>query len=293
MTPPQNRQTGFRGWLNRRTGLDDSARDALWTNPSPAALASLTYLARACCSFFISQIITGVFLALYYVPSADHAHTTVAYITKSVTAGSFLRSLHAYGASAMVIVLLLHLSQTYIYGAYKGRRELLWLSGCVLFGLVFAMAFTGYLLPWDQRAYFATAVGTNAVSEVPLVGESLKRLMRGGTDMGTLTISRFFVAHVFLIPACIFVLIASHIFLFRKAGAAGPFTEDPYQPKTKNRAFLSAPGADGSFSHRPADYRPRTALLFSCRPRWAPPPIPLIRNTFRGPSGITCPFFSG
>ena len=137
----------------------------------------------------------------------------------------------------MVVVLFLHLSQTYIYGSYKGRRELLWLSGCVLFGLVLAMAFTGYLLPWDQRAYFATAVGTNAVSEVPWIGESLKRLMRGGTEMGTLTISRFFVAHVFFVPACIFALVASHIFLFRKAGAAGPVSEDPYHPKQKTEPF--------------------------------------------------------
>ncbi len=137
----------------------------------------------------------------------------------------------------MVIVLFLHLSQTYIYGSYKGRRELLWLSGCALFGLVMAMAFTGYLLPWDQRAYFATAVGTNAVSEVPWIGESLKRLMRGGTEMGTLTISRFFVAHVFLVPACIFALVSSHIFLFRKAGASGPVNEDPYHPKQKAQLF--------------------------------------------------------
>ena len=137
----------------------------------------------------------------------------------------------------MVIVLLLHLSQTYIYGAYKGKRELLWLSGCVLFALVLGMAFTGYLLPWDQRSYFATAVGTNAASEIPLVGESLKRMLRGGTDMGTLTISRFFVAHIFLIPACIFALLASHILLFRKAGAAGPVSEDPYDPKQKPELF--------------------------------------------------------
>src|ERR1700732_4949919 len=233
---PREIESGFRGWLNRRTGLDTLLRTALY-EPIPGG-ARLAYVFGSGLLFiFISQIITGVFLALYYVPSADHAHTTVAYITKSVTAGSFLRSLHAYGASAMIVVLLLHLSQTYIYGAYKGRRELLWLSGCVLFGLVLAMAFTGYLLPWDQRAYFATAVGTNAVSEVPLVGEGLKRLIRGGTDMGTLTISRFFVAHVFLIPACIFILVASHILLFRNAGAAGPFTEDPYHPKQKTELF--------------------------------------------------------
>src|ERR1700731_3754434 len=223
------RQPGLWGWLNRRTGLDSLLRTALY-EPIPGG-ARLAYVFGSALLFiFISQVITGVFLALYYVPSADHAHTTVAYITKAVTAGSFLRSLHAYGASAMVVVLFLHLSQTYIYGSYKGRRELLWLSGCVLFGLILAMAFTGYLLPWDQRAYFATAVGTNAVSEVPWIGESIKRLMRGGTEMGTLTISRFFVAHVFLIPAFIFALVASHIFLFRKAGAAGPVDEAPYHP---------------------------------------------------------------
>jgi ubiquinol-cytochrome c reductase cytochrome b subunit len=228
--------TGLWGWLNRRTGVDTLLRAALY-EPIPGG-ARLAYVFGSGLLFiFISQVITGVFLALYYVPSADHAHTTVAYITKAVTAGSFLRSLHAYGASAMVIVLLLHLSQTYIYGAYKGRRELLWLSGCILFGLVLAMAFTGYLLPWDQKAYFATAVGTNAASEIPWIGESLKRMMRGGTEMGTLTISRFFVAHVFLIPACIFALVASHIFLFRKAGAAGPVTENPYEPKQKSELF--------------------------------------------------------
>jgi ubiquinol-cytochrome c reductase cytochrome b subunit len=229
-------QTGFWGWINRRTGLDNVLRAALY-EPIPGG-ARLAYIFGSGLLFiFLSQVITGVFLALYYVPSADHAHTTVAYITKVVTAGSFLRSLHAYGASAMVIVLLLHLSQTYVYGAYKGRRELLWISGCALFGLVMGMAFTGYLLPWDQRAYFATAVGTNAIGEIPGIGETLTRLVRGGTEMGTLTISRFFVAHVFLIPACIFALVASHIFLFRNAGPAGPVTENPYKPTLKPEPF--------------------------------------------------------
>src|ERR1700682_4879921 len=235
-TRPPPPETGLWGWLNRRTGLDTLLRTALY-EPIPGG-ARLAYVFGSGLLFiFISQVITGVFLALYYVPSADHAHTTVAYITKAVTAGSFLRSLHAYGASAMVIVLLLHLSQTYIYGAYKGPREILWVSGCVLFALVLGIAFTGYLLPWDQRAYFATAVGTNAASEVPWFGEALKRMLRGGTEMGTLTISRFFVAHVFLIPACIFALVASHILLFRKAGAAGPTDEDPHEPKQKTELF--------------------------------------------------------
>src|SRR6202048_2556077 len=229
-------QKGLWGWLNRRTGLDDLLRTALY-EPIPGGARFAYIFGSGLLFIFISQVITGIFLALYYVPSADHAHTTVAYITKAVTAGSFLRSLHAYGASAMIIVLLLHLSQTYIYGAYKGPREILWVSGCVLFALVLGMAFSGYLLPWDQRAYFATAVGTNAASEVPLIGEALKRMMRGGTEMGTLTISRFFVAHVFFIPACVFALVAAHILLFRKSGAAGPPDEDPYEPKKKTELF--------------------------------------------------------
>src|ERR1700732_727331 len=233
---PQRATSGIWGWLNHRTGLDSMLQAALY-EPIPGGARFAYVFGSGLLFIFISQVITGVFLALYYVPSGDHAHTTVAYITKAVTAGAFLRSLHAYGASAMIVVLLLHLSQTYIYGAYKGRRELLWLSGCILFALILGMAFTGYLLPWDQRAYFATAVGTNAASEIPWIGESLKRMMRGGTEMGTLTISRFFVAHVFLIPACIFALVASHIFLFRKAGAAGPATEKPYEPKQKQELF--------------------------------------------------------
>ena len=123
------------GWLDRRTGVDTALRSALY-EPIPGGARFAYVFGSGLLFIFISQIITGVFLALYYVPSADHAHTTVAYITKAVTAGSFLRSLHAYGASAMIIVLLLHLSQTYIYGSYKGPREILWVSGCVLFALV-------------------------------------------------------------------------------------------------------------------------------------------------------------
>ncbi len=223
------RRTRLFGWLDRRTGLNDAMREAL-DEPIPGGARFAYVFGSALLFIFISQVITGVFLALYYVPSADHAHTTVAYIAKAVTAGSFLRSIHAYGSSAMVILLLLHVTQTFLYGSYKGRRELLWLSGCVLFVLVLCMAFTGYLLPWDQKAYFATAVGTNIASEVPFIGDWLKTFMRGGADMGTLTLSRFFVAHVLGVPAAIFAFVALHVYLFRKAGAAGPISEDPIAP---------------------------------------------------------------
>ena len=223
-------------WLDRRAGLDKLMKESL-DEPIPGG-ARLAYVFGSGLLFiFISQIITGICLALYYVPSAETAHTSVAYITKQVAAGAFLRSLHYYGSSAMIIVLALHFLQTFLYGSFKGPRELLWISGAMLSLLVLGMGFTGYLLPWDQKAYFATAVGTNIVGKIPLLGNWLTRLLRGGDTIGTLTLSRFYVAHVFLIPAAIFAFIAAHIFLFRKAGAAGPINEDPVHPKLAPEGF--------------------------------------------------------
>src|SRR5207245_7011453 len=190
--PANEENAGFRKGLDRRTGLESLPHHAL-DEPIPGG-AKIAYVFGSGLLFlFLSQIVTGVFLAMYYVPSADHAQTTVAYITKEVTGGSFLRSIHAYGSSAIIIVMLLHLTQTFVYGSYKGRRELVWLAGCVLLALMLGMAFTGYLLPWDQKAYFATTVGTNILSEVPWVGNTIKKLLRGGTEMGTRTLSRCFV----------------------------------------------------------------------------------------------------
>src|SRR2546421_8647330 len=223
-------------WFDRRTGIGSLMHEAL-DEPIPGGARWAYVFGSVLLYLFISQVVTGVFLSLYYAPTADHAHTTVAYIVKEVTGGSFLRSLHAYGSSAVVIVMLLHLTQTFLYGAYKGRREVLWISGCALLGLMLAMAFTGYLLPWDQKAFFATTVGTNMASEVPLIGSVLKRLMRGGNEMGTLTLSRFFVGHVFLLPAAILGLIAAHVYLFRKVGAAGPPSEDPVKPRLPTERF--------------------------------------------------------
>lgn len=223
-------------WMDRRAGVDKLMKESL-DEPIPGGARFAYVFGSGLLFIFISQIITGICLAIYYVPSAETAHTSVAYITKQVAAGAFLRSLHYYGSSAMIIVLVLHFLQTFLYGSFKGRRELLWISGATLSLLVLGMGFTGYLLPWDQKAYFATAVGTNIVGEVPLIGEWLTRLLRGGDTIGTLTLSRFYVAHVFLIPGFIFALIAIHIYLFRKAGAAGPIHEDPVAPKLPAENF--------------------------------------------------------
>ncbi len=233
---PNTRSQKLMSWIESRTGMNLILRVSL-DEPIPGGARWAYVFGSGLLFIFISQVITGICLALYYVPSAQNAHVTVAYITKRVAAGEFLRSLHVYGASAMVIVLLLHFLQTFLWGAYKGRRELLWMSGGFLAILVLAMGFTGYLLPWDQKAYFATAVATNIVSTIPFVGSWMAHLMRGGDTIGTLTLSRFYLMHVIILPAILFAFVAVHIYLFRKAGAAGPIEEDPIEPKLPPESF--------------------------------------------------------
>jgi ubiquinol-cytochrome c reductase cytochrome b subunit len=223
-------------WIDRRTGVDALLHKSL-DEPIPGGARFAYVFGSALLFLFVSQVITGVCLAIYYVPSPLTAHVTLAYIIKEVAGGAFLRSLHSYGSSAMVVVLVLHFLQTFLYGSYKGKRELLWISGCVLSLLVLGMTFTGYLLRWDLKAYFAGSVGTSIAGDVPLVGSWLLRLVRGGEMMGALTLSRFYVLHVFLLPATIFLFIAVHIFMFRKAGAAGPMSEDPVHPHLPAETF--------------------------------------------------------
>jgi ubiquinol-cytochrome c reductase cytochrome b subunit len=223
-------------WIDRRTGADELLHKSL-DEPVPGGARFAYVFGSALLFLIVSQVVTGLCLALYYVPSPLSAHVTLAYIIKDVAGGAFLRSLHSYGSSAMIVVLVLHFLQTFLYGSYKGRRELLWLSGCVLSLLILGMAFTGYLLRWDLKAYFAGSVGTSLAGDVPLIGGWLLRLLRGGPTMGALTLSRFYVLHVFLLPATIFLFIAIHIFLFRKAGAAGPIAEDPMHPHLPAETF--------------------------------------------------------
>ncbi|HEY5027999.1 MAG TPA: cytochrome bc complex cytochrome b subunit, partial [Candidatus Angelobacter sp.] len=223
-------------WIDERTAAKNLVEKAL-DEPIPGGARFAYVFGSGLLFILLLQVVTGVSLALYYTPTAETAHTSVAYITKQVAGGAFLRSLHSYGSSAMIIVLALHFLQTFLYGSFKGRRELLWISGALLSFLVLGMGFTGYLLPWDQKAYFATAVGTNVAGEMPLIGNLLTRLMRGGDTIGTLTLSRFYVAHVFLIPAMIFAFIGAHILLFRKAGPAGPVSEHPIEPKLATETF--------------------------------------------------------
>lgn len=210
------------GWVDERTGMRQ-ALHRLLDEPIRGG-ASWAYVFGSLLLFlFVLQAATGILLALYYVPSADHAHASVAYIQKAVPGGGLIRGLHHHGASLMIILVIAHLAQTFLYGAYKQGRELVWMAGVAMFLLVLAFAFTGYLLPWDQAAYFGTKVGTSIAGEVPFIGPLQERIMLGGSGLTQLTLSRFFAAHVFLLPLAVGLLAVLHVYLFRRAGPAGPF----------------------------------------------------------------------
>jgi ubiquinol-cytochrome c reductase cytochrome b subunit len=158
-------------WTDQRTGADQILRQSL-EEPIPGGARFAYVFGSALLFIVVSQIVTGTCLALYYAPSPMTAHPSVAYIVKEVSAGAFLRSLHSYGSSAMLVVLLLHFLQTFLYGSYKGKRELLWMSGCTLSLLVLGMAFTGYLLPWDQGGYSAGPSARISWGRCPSLGSA-------------------------------------------------------------------------------------------------------------------------
>src|SRR5688572_4530766 len=224
-------------WLDSRLKLA-SLEKTLLDEPIPGGASWIYVFGSATLFLFLLQALTGMFLTVYYTPSPDHAYDSVQFIEQQVTFGWFVRGLHHWGASGMVIAIGLHMLQVFLYGAFKPPREMMWMVGVVLFLLVMAFAFTGYLLPWDQTAYWATQVGINMVGTVPLVGEFLVRVMRGGETLGALTLSRFFAVHVLFLPALIGLGIVVHLFILRRVGPAGPWDEqkatairEPFYPR--------------------------------------------------------------
>jgi ubiquinol-cytochrome c reductase cytochrome b subunit len=212
-------------WLDSRLRLKPIEKTLL-DEPIPGGASWIYVFGSATLFLFVLQAITGMFLALYYAPTPDHAYDSVQFIEQKVTFGAFVRGLHHWGASGMVVAIGLHMLQTFLYGAYKPPREVMWMVGVVLFLLVMMFAFTGYLLPWDQTAYWATQVGLNMVGTIPLVGAFFMKVMRGGDVLGALTLSRFFAIHVLFLPAILVSLIAAHLFILRRVGPAGPWTDE-------------------------------------------------------------------
>jgi quinol-cytochrome oxidoreductase complex cytochrome b subunit len=220
----KDRLTTARDWLCERTGFDQ-VWTALFERRIPEAkgpAAWLYTLGSASLFVFLVQAVTGALLAMNYVPSSEHAYDSVRYIGEKVLCGSFIRGLHHWGASFMVVLVSLHLLRTYFMGAYKYPREGTWMVGVFLFLVVIGFGFTGYLLPWDQKAYWATMVGTNIAGQTPLVGPLVSKVLKGGPDMGAATLTRFYALHVLVLPGLILGLIGAHLFLVVWHGISEP-----------------------------------------------------------------------
>lgn len=203
-------------WLDERVGWR-GVWEAIFLRKIPKVNWAYT-LGSATLFTAINQIVTGILLTIYYVPTPDHAWDSVNYITTEVTFGWLIRGLHHYGASAMVVLSVLHMVRVIIYGSYKFPREVTWLSGVFLLLITLGFGFTGYLLPWDQKAYWATTVGTQIAGAAPGVGEWILKIMRGGDELSAITLARFFGAHVWVLPAALLLLISVHMFLVIKIG---------------------------------------------------------------------------
>src|ERR687895_1319315 len=208
-------------WVDERTSLSGAARWIMFRKV-PKGTNWFYTLGSATMFAFLSQAITGVFLAMYYVPSATEAYESTRRITNEIFLGEFVRGMHKWGSTMMVILIFLHMGRVFFFGAYKYPRELNWIIGFVLLVLTFVMALTGYLLPFDQRSYWATIVAANITASGPVVGPYLGDFLRGGAEFGATTLARFYAIHMLLVPGAIAALIGAHLYLVAKLGTTAP-----------------------------------------------------------------------
>jgi ubiquinol-cytochrome c reductase cytochrome b subunit len=206
-------------WLDTRLDLA-GARKALLDREVPDRLTWWHTLGSATLTVFVVQVVTGIVLATFYSPSPDHAYDSIGFIQREVMSGSLVRGIHHWAASAMVVLLVAHMIRVFAMGAYKYPREPNWLLGVAIFVLVMAFGFTGYLLPWDQKAYWATQVGTSLAGTTPVIGSQLLLLLRGGGELGAATLSRFYAFHVLWLPILLGLLVLIHLVIVVRQGIA-------------------------------------------------------------------------
>jgi len=208
-------------WVEERSGFVGLVEAFLFRNV-PRDTSWLQTLGSSLLVVFLFQATTGVLLAMNYDPSAAGAYNSMRFITDDATLGWLIRGMHKWGSSVMVILLFLHMARTFFFGAYKYPRELTWISGAILFILVMAMSLTGYLLVFDQRAYWATVVAVNINGTAPILGPYLADFLKSGPEFGAQTLSRFYALHMLVIPGGIFTFIFVHMWLVVKLGVTSP-----------------------------------------------------------------------
>jgi ubiquinol-cytochrome c reductase cytochrome b subunit len=189
--------------------------------PLPAGTGWFFTLGSVLLALLSIQLLTGAFLTMYYAATPDHAYESVRFISATF-AGRLVRGLHHFGASFIVVAIVLHMLRVIAFGSYKPPREVTWLSGLALLQLVLALSLTGYLLPWDQRAYWATVVTINIAKLTPFAGDMVAGILRGGASIGALTLTRWYAAHVIFLPAVLVLLVIAHLVLMRRQGISGP-----------------------------------------------------------------------
>jgi ubiquinol-cytochrome c reductase cytochrome b subunit len=272
---------GVGTWLDDRVGATLLKRHLL-DEPLPAGTGWWFTLGSVLLFGLSVQVITGILLAIYYAPTPDHAWDSVRYITTQVRGGSFLRGLHHWGASVVVVAAVLHMLRVIVFGSYKKPRELNWIVGILLLLIILAFGLTGYLLPWDQRAYWATVVTISIARLTPVAGDFAAVLLMGGPEVGALTLTRWYAIHVMVLPLVMIGLVVLHLYLMRRHGISGPVRPRPgpsqmFYPYQMARdltmaaivgtilaglAWMGAPALEPPADPTSSDYIPRPEWYF-------------------------------
>ncbi|MBS1715574.1 MAG: cytochrome bc complex cytochrome b subunit [Armatimonadetes bacterium] len=219
----------IKDWTDLRLGWWGFVRKNL-DEPMPPGVGWWQTLGNLLMTLLAFQFVTGLALAMFYSPGTESAYLSVKHINEGHPVGLFVRGLHVWGSTLIVCVTVAHVLRVFFWGSYKKPRELTWVVGVMIFNVILGFSFTGYLLPWDQKAFWATTVGTRIAGTLPVVGQGLMTLIRGGEEVGALTLTRFYAIHIMVLPAALMGFTALHLYLVRRHHIAGPVVPQKGEP---------------------------------------------------------------